>query len=51
MTMSLETHALTPLLEPAYDIALSSGRTVYDSVYLALAVAVGCKLVTADQKL
>jgi predicted nucleic acid-binding protein len=46
-----EVHAVTPLLEPAFDIALTTGRTVYDSIYLALAVALGCKLVTADHKL
>jgi predicted nucleic acid-binding protein len=47
----LDVHAIKPLLEPAFEIALATGRTVYDSVYLALAVAVGCKLVTADRKL
>ncbi len=47
----LELHAVGPLLEPAFDIALATGRAVYDSVYLALATSLGCKLVTADQKL
>jgi predicted nucleic acid-binding protein len=47
----LDVHPVKPLLEPAFDIALATGRTVYDSVYVALAVAVGCKLVTADRKL
>jgi len=51
MVTPMAVHALTPLLEPAFDIALATGRTVYDSIYLALAVALGCKLVTADQKL
>ena len=51
MVTELEVHAVTPLLEPAFDIALATGRTVYDSIYLALATALGCKLVTADQKL
>jgi predicted nucleic acid-binding protein len=51
MVAAIELHAVTPLLEPAFDIALTTGRTVYDSIYLALAVALGCKLVTADQKL
>ena len=46
-----ELHVVTPLLEPAFDIALATGRTVYDSIYVALAVALGCKMVTADQKL
>jgi predicted nucleic acid-binding protein len=51
MVTALEVHAMTPLLEPAFDIALATGRTVYDSIYLALATALGCKFVTADQKL
>jgi predicted nucleic acid-binding protein len=51
MITPLELHAVTPLLEPAFDIALATGRTVYDSIYVALAVALGCKLVTADLKL
>jgi predicted nucleic acid-binding protein len=51
MVMALEVHAVTPLIEPAFDIPLATGRTVYDSIYLALATVLGCKLVTADQKL
>jgi predicted nucleic acid-binding protein len=51
MITPLELHDVTPLLEPAFDIALATGRTVYDSIYVALAVALGCKLVTADRKL
>ena len=39
------------LLEAALEIALATGRTVYDSVYLALAVALECRLVTADERL
>jgi hypothetical protein len=42
---------VTPLLEPAFDTTLTTGRTVYDSIYLLLAVALGCNLVTADLKL
>jgi predicted nucleic acid-binding protein len=51
MVTRLESHAVLPLLEPAFDIAIATGRTVYDSIYLALAVSLGCKFVTADQKL
>jgi predicted nucleic acid-binding protein len=43
-------HPVGPLVEPAFDIALATGRTVYDSIYLALATALSCKMVTADQK-
>ncbi len=47
----LELHAVKPLVEPAFEIALATGRTVYDSIYLALGAALGCTLVTADRKL
>jgi predicted nucleic acid-binding protein len=40
-----------PLVESAFDNAIAHGRTVYDSIYLALAVSVGGQVVTADQKL
>jgi predicted nucleic acid-binding protein len=40
-----------PMLGAAFEIALRTGRTTYDSLYLALAAAFGCKLVTADQTL
>jgi predicted nucleic acid-binding protein len=39
------------LLPDALRIATSTGRTVYDSLYVALAVARQCRLVTADQRL
>jgi predicted nucleic acid-binding protein len=39
------------VLEGAVEIALRTGRSVYDSIYVALAVALGCRLVTADQRL
>jgi predicted nucleic acid-binding protein len=38
------------LLEPALEIALDTGRTVYDSCYLALAMLTESPLVTADQR-
>ena len=44
-------HPSTPLLAPALDIAVQYRRTVYDSLYLALAIAAGCRLVTADERL
>jgi predicted nucleic acid-binding protein len=46
----MDSYPMNPLLEPAFDIALATGRTVYDSIYLALATSMVCKLVTADQK-
>jgi len=39
------------LLEPAYLLAVEFGRTVYDSLYLALALLERCPMVTADRKL
>jgi predicted nucleic acid-binding protein len=39
------------LIEDALSIALASGRTVYDSLYIALAVQSGSELVIADERL
>jgi len=40
-----------PLLESALDTAIMHGRTVYDSIYVALAVEMDGHLVTTDEKL
>jgi predicted nucleic acid-binding protein len=47
----LAVHSPAPLLEAALEIALQAGRSVYDSLYVALAVRLDCRLVTADEKL
>ena len=48
--VSLTVHSMAPLLKAAYDLALGPNRaTVYDCCYLALANALGCRVVTADQ--
>lgn len=39
------------LVEDALSIALAAGRSVYDSVYISLAVRSGVELVTADERL
>lgn len=39
------------LLEAAWEIATRFDRSIYDSLYLALAVSEGCQMVTADRKL
>jgi predicted nucleic acid-binding protein len=39
------------VLDLASEVAFDTNRTVYDSCYLALAMLIGCQLVTADQKL
>ena len=51
LLMPLSVHASNPLLDAAFEIAMETGRTVYDSLYLALAVSLGCRLVTADLRL
>ena len=40
-----------PLLKDAFAIAAASGRTVYDAMYVALAVVSNAPLVTADERL
>ncbi len=50
LAVPFEILSSTILLAPAFDIAAELDRTVYDSVYLALAVAEDCVLVTADAK-
>ncbi|UFP92696.1 type II toxin-antitoxin system VapC family toxin [Gloeobacter morelensis] len=49
--MPLKIFSSAPLVEPALAIALRTGRTVYDSLYLALAVHRGCRMVSADLRL
>ncbi len=44
-------HPTTPLVAPAFDLADRSNRTVYDCLYLALAVQLGGTMATADDKL
>lgn len=39
------------LINAALDIATRCNRTVYDSLYLALAMSQRCRLVTADRRL
>ena len=47
----LRTFPTLPLLESAYSIAESFQRSVYDSVYVALAIASNYVMVTADERL
>jgi hypothetical protein len=47
----LEVHSAELLLESAWVIARETGLTVYDSLYVALAVAQTAPLVTADRRL
>jgi len=47
----LEMVVATDLIEAALEIAVTHARTVYDSLYVALAVGRNCALVTADDRL
>ena len=46
----LQLHASSVVTPRAFDIAYETGRTAYDSIYLALAQVQGCQLVTADRR-
>jgi hypothetical protein len=49
--LNLPTSPAKPLLPDAYSIAATFERTVYDSIYVALAVVSDRLLVTADERL
>ena len=44
-------HASQGLLDPAYEIANRTRRSLYDCLYLALAVMLDMRMVTADRRL
>jgi predicted nucleic acid-binding protein len=48
--LPLTRHEALPLLAAAFDIANQTQRTVYDCLYLALAVRLAARMVTADQR-
>jgi predicted nucleic acid-binding protein len=50
-TLAVTRHPTRPLVAPAFDLADRTDRTVYDCLYLALAVQLGGVVVTADDKL
>lgn len=47
----VEVHPCEALMEPALEIACELGRSLYDSLYLAVAILRDCPLVTADRGL
>jgi predicted nucleic acid-binding protein len=49
--LPLQTVSSTKLVNSAQQIALQYGRSIYDSVYVALARSARSELVTADEKL
>lgn len=51
MAMPVEIESSEPLIQPAVQLALGTGRTVYDCIYLALALMRDAVVVTADERL
>ena len=49
--VAVETVPCRPLAEDAVALANATGRTVYDSLYLALASRLKTRMVTADERL
>jgi predicted nucleic acid-binding protein len=49
--LPIEFHAAERWVEAALDLAMRQGVTVYDGLYLALAVGTECRVVTADRRL
>ena len=49
--LPLSRHPMMPLIAPAFDLACQTGRTVYDSLYLALAVQLDGRMAAVDQRL
>jgi predicted nucleic acid-binding protein len=43
-------HRVTPLIDPAYELARITGAAIYDCVYLALAVVLSSTVITADSR-
>jgi predicted nucleic acid-binding protein len=49
--LGLTTTSSKPLMRAGFGLAVTLGRTVYDGIYVALAVATDTPLVTADERL
>lgn len=47
----VQLHSFMVLLDPAYELAVSTGCSIYDGLYVALAALLEVKLVTADRRL
>ena len=50
LSLTIEICSSDSLLMSALEIAIATGRTVYDSLYLALAVEQNAAMITADQR-
>src|SRR4051812_8239022 len=51
LTIPIQLADARVLLPAALEIATKHGRTVYDSMYVALAIARDCEFITADERL
>ena len=51
MELEIVVTPVSLLLDKAFELACEHGRTVYDSIYLALAVEERANLVTGDKRL
>jgi len=49
--LPLKCHPFTTFLDSAYEIANLTQRSIYDSLYLALALLLDAQVLTADRKL
>ena len=44
-------HDSIQLLDSAYEIAIKTGSSLYDCVYISLAILLDCQMVTSDKRL
>jgi len=51
LAVPIEIYSSQLLLESAVDLAVHTARTVYDNLYVALALLLDCPFVTADERL
>lgn len=49
--VAVETVSCRALAEDAYALAYATGRTVYDAMYVALAVRLNTRVITGDDRL
>lgn len=47
----VQMHSFMPLLDLGYDVAIRTARSLYDCLYVALALLLDGKMVTADRRL
>jgi predicted nucleic acid-binding protein len=47
----ITSYSSAAMITAALDVAIETGRTVYDSLYVTLAALEGCRMITADRRL